>query len=371
MISMDRKHDAKKQNKRKSYLDFIKIIAILLVIFNHTGESGFIHFISATESIYYWPWLFASIACKIAVPLFFMASGAVLLGRDESLSFLYTHRILRFSIVLVFFTTFQYLLKSETIGFDVSFKEILNQILSGKETLTRNTHPVAYWYLYAYLSMLMFLPFLRTLSHSLKNSLYWYLIILSVIFTGLLPITVCFLNQGRYAPVDILGYTSFLSWWILYPLLGYFLDTKLQIQWWTYKKIIIFFLLSLACISLTLWITRYHLLEQPATSEGGVQTFHTALILIPSCFFFVAAKKLFDDIFLHDFIIKSLVWFGGLSFSVMLLENCSRKIIRDQLDKWQMQNGIIYCTILVLGAYLIAAVLGTILKFIPGIKKLL
>lgn len=356
---------------RKVYLDAIRIIAILLVIFNHTGESGFVRFVFLDSFLSSFLWLFASIACKVAVPLFFMASGAVLLGREEDLTTLYKRRIFRFLAVLVLFTILQYMIKSGVYGWGLSFGEVFSQILAGQGTIARNTHPVSYWYLYAYLAMLVFLPFLRAIARSLKTAYYWYLIILSLAFNGVLPVSLCFLNQGKYVPADILNYTSFLSWWVCYPLLGYFFDQKLPMQWWSRKKLFLGLMVSFACLLLTVIVTKYHLLNQPSTSEGEVQAFHTSLIMIPACFIFIMAQKFFDDLDDNTFVFKMLVWFGGLSFSVMLMENFSRKILRDQLEKWQIPDGVLYCLLLVMGAYFLAGLVGAIMKLIPGFRKLL
>lgn len=42
-----------KTQSRKTYIDFLKIIAIYMVLFNHTGEAGFVLFtISQTSKLY-------------------------------------------------------------------------------------------------------------------------------------------------------------------------------------------------------------------------------------------------------------------------------------------------------------------------------
>ena len=61
--------------KRLLSLDFMRIFAILLVIFNHTDNRGFYRFLTDDPGTFlYWFNLFFSILCKAAVPLFFMIS---------------------------------------------------------------------------------------------------------------------------------------------------------------------------------------------------------------------------------------------------------------------------------------------------------
>ena len=58
------------QDRNIIHIELIRIIAIILVMFNHTNTKGFTHFSVAQESIFYPFYLFFSIADKIAVPLF-------------------------------------------------------------------------------------------------------------------------------------------------------------------------------------------------------------------------------------------------------------------------------------------------------------
>lgn len=57
-------------SKRKVYIDFIKIAAIYLVLYNHTGEYGFVLFTERQTSPFFWFYLFVSIFVKMGVPLF-------------------------------------------------------------------------------------------------------------------------------------------------------------------------------------------------------------------------------------------------------------------------------------------------------------
>lgn len=75
--------------EKKLHLEFLRIIAIMLVIFNHTGEKGFLLYTIARDSVLYEFYLFSSIACKVAVPLFWMISGALLINKEESISVIY------------------------------------------------------------------------------------------------------------------------------------------------------------------------------------------------------------------------------------------------------------------------------------------
>ena len=44
---------AKNSYKRKTYIDFLRLIAIYMVLFNHTGMRGFILYTVAKNSVLY------------------------------------------------------------------------------------------------------------------------------------------------------------------------------------------------------------------------------------------------------------------------------------------------------------------------------
>ena len=67
------------ERQRIIYLDILKILAIILVIFNHS------HWSIANEGTF-WNFMqhFLYGVCKCAVPIFIMATGAVILKRETN-----------------------------------------------------------------------------------------------------------------------------------------------------------------------------------------------------------------------------------------------------------------------------------------------
>ena len=68
---------------RKTYIDAVKILAIFLVLFNHTGTKGYVLFLISRNSNYYWLYMVSIVLIKINIPLFLMASGALLLKKRK------------------------------------------------------------------------------------------------------------------------------------------------------------------------------------------------------------------------------------------------------------------------------------------------
>ena len=82
-------------------LDFIKIIAIIFVLYNHLYCYSFIFSYDLSElNILHYVLLIPSLLCKCGSALFFMVSGVVLLGKNETYTKIISHRVSRILIVM-------------------------------------------------------------------------------------------------------------------------------------------------------------------------------------------------------------------------------------------------------------------------------
>ena len=95
--------------KRVVYLDALKTLAILFVLYNHTKIYGYDLYTVTDSRLDYWLSIACDVLCKTGVPLFLMASGALLLEKEESLPELFRKRILRYGITFAVFVFFQYI----------------------------------------------------------------------------------------------------------------------------------------------------------------------------------------------------------------------------------------------------------------------
>ncbi len=104
VLTILKKHVSEKKDK-KIHLEILRIIACFFVIFIHTGKTGYVLFIEREiGSLEFWIYEFISVFSNFAVPIFFMISGAIMLGREEeSLKKLWKNRILKIFIALVVF----------------------------------------------------------------------------------------------------------------------------------------------------------------------------------------------------------------------------------------------------------------------------
>ena len=83
---------------RRPGFDLARVAACLAVVMIHTVML-FWDFNPEVPTWAVYNWL--SLAVRFGVPLFFMLSGALLLGREESWRKLLTHRVRRFALILL------------------------------------------------------------------------------------------------------------------------------------------------------------------------------------------------------------------------------------------------------------------------------
>lgn len=167
--------------ERWTYIDIIKIISCFLVIVNHTISKVFIPLsISPTWalSIVYF---FIS---KIAVPLFLMSSGILLLSRECTFQAA-TKRAFRIIIALFIFSLLYYLLAQDK---PISVFAFARDVIAGPQTN-------AFWYLYVYLAFLLLLPFIKKFVDALNKKQFIEFFMIVVIIQGGLPLL------NHYVPV--------------------------------------------------------------------------------------------------------------------------------------------------------------------------
>lgn len=201
--------------QRKIYLDVLRILAIFLVLFTHTGLNGNKLYTITPKGILQILYTMFDCFRTINNPLLFMISGALLLGKEEDVITLWKKRVLRFLICLLVFSYIQaiwnHYQSSAIYEFNAweTFKTLLNSPIR-----------LQYWYLYSYISFLVMLPFLRNIARQMDDRQFYYLLILSIVTLDFFPIISLKIGITR------INFTIFLnSFTTLYPLLGYYLDS--------------------------------------------------------------------------------------------------------------------------------------------------
>lgn len=181
----------KTSTDRAIHIDVLRIFACLMVIFNHSNDRGFYRY--AIDDIHSVAWIwdtFFSAMCKVGVPIFFMISGANLLGKIEDIkkTFFRTRRI---ALCLVFWSMVYFYLDSLSAGAEFSFYEAVKSMISGSYWHL--------WYVYSYIALLITVPLLRKLCQNIDRAEFYLVMAIGVVMLILMPIVEIFSLQ--YVPV--------------------------------------------------------------------------------------------------------------------------------------------------------------------------
>ena len=348
--------------ERKLYLDLLRIIAILFVIYNHTSEKGYYLYAFDCSMPFKIIYMSTGALIAVAVPIFFMISGSLLIPKEESLKDLYLKRVLRMVIVLAVFSVIQY-------AFNVIVnKEELSIQFFFKNTLTDNIIP-AYWYLYAYIAYLICLPFLRKLAKNMSNAEFKYLFILFVIIEGVFSLVLYVLYQGGYNSFFVIPFFNRI---VIYPLLGYYMEHRIEESRYNVKGMLKWILLMIIVIALIVAMSIYRNLPYEEFTIYDKGLFTTGFTIILDVGVFYIAKMIFKQRKANKGVSFILTALGSTVFGVYLTENIIRNytvVVYDYLASvvGRFIAAWIWCTLV----FLIGAVIIYIIKLIPGVKKIL
>lgn len=364
------------EQRNKIYLDILRLIAIYCVVLNHTCGSFFLPAEQNGEVLYWWM-LVQNQVVKMAVPLFLMATGALLLNKEESLSRLLEHRVLRFLGIILFIGLLQYVLYlcrgRETSGvWDICY--MFHKDLGAYNDFW------ASWFLCAYLGILLLLPFLRMLARAMTRQLLFYMLGVQVAFCCVLP--VCGLLMGEY-----IGHSQFSYWLPFHPqtgtlpfsagycafyvLVGYFLEHRVSAGAWQkyrYPAAI----LAVLCLSAGAAGMELGRIFRGESIIDQASVFLSAFLPIPCMVVYMSLKSACEQTEFKPMTRRVIATLGGAVLSVMLFENlfrvgCVEYCIMLQEHVGKHAAGIIYAGA-ICGAALPA---GLVLKKLPVFRRIL
>lgn len=352
--------------KRILYIDILRILACLAVIFNHTSERGF--FLFATRewgsAQFYFDLLF-SIGCKFAVPVFLAISGALILEKEIQLNLLWKKKIFKTSMLLIVFSLLSYLSNTLLTGNDGSIKHFVLQIYEDKVNYS-------YWYLYAYIAFLISAPMLSAMLRNLKNPYILYALLIAFLFRSLIPAMELFFLKASYRVSDNLNVTWMMSDIVLYPAMGYFLHHRLSCR--SAKKVLP---LLWGIAAAGMWITcvltyrEFYTLWTPY-----IQIHHEVFACVYAAAVFLTVRVLADPIQISNRTGRILASVGQSTLGVYLLHSIFIDIppfgdglwnLVNLLPLSQMINGWIYT----FAVFAICTLITMLLRKIPGFKWLL
>ena len=336
---------------KKVYIEMIRIIAVVCIIFNHTDGTQYYR---ATSNIVTWLYsMTGTILCRMGVPLFFMISGALLLEKKESVKQLFRKRIGRIVVVLLGVSLFYYSMDIVRYGMEkASIADFVEKFLTNgiRESL---------WFLYAYLGMLMILPFFQKMILNIDGALIKYLLLLKVVYDiGMLSIQI-FFQVHIYLDLGFVGDN------ICYMILGWYLDKdpdhifeKLK----TWKTLL--FLVASIVINIVIMYVIFRL-----KGQYDVLGFDLLTVIMVPCFWLLV-KKVTDNISQDGRTGRTILNIGSCVFGIYLLDNfCRWQWLSLYLKLCEKTVGVVACSAYVGVVFLTGLLYSRILRRLPIVKK--
>ncbi|MCO6542556.1 MAG: acyltransferase [Lactobacillus sp.] len=161
-----------KEQKRYVFLDFIRIVSMLLVVLAHCFVDSNLqpHNIMAHTVVYF---------TDLAVPLFFMISGALILNSSKTydLKYLFWNRLRRIVVPFILWQIIASVV-SQLYNRDFTWRHLLHTIIYMYHV------PVspAFWFIYTLVAFYLVSPFLKAALDHLNTQTILYLLCLWYIF---------------------------------------------------------------------------------------------------------------------------------------------------------------------------------------------
>lgn len=344
--------------KKRISLEIIRIIAICMVIFNHTGENGFEMFRTAYGTSLWYFVILLDIVSKAGVPLFFMISGVLLLDKEETLKELFIKRILRYGVIILLFSFIYYVrlyIHHPEYGFSIKF--FFTYIYS-------TPFIIPYWFLYSYLSFLLILPVLRAVVKSLKENEYLWILGFSVLL-WMSPVWENFFNLE---PINISNGLN--ASFVVFPILGYGIANVISDKYYNYMSRTILFVVFILNWLCSVYMNIVEFKGTGELSGSNLDRFAG----IPTIVIFYFIIYCFDKkiIKIPERMERVISIVGGGVLCTYLFEDMLRSDVF--LELFGIVSGniarLLMCIPYTVCIIICGVIISTILKKIPGINKL-
>ncbi|MEE0956030.1 MAG: acyltransferase family protein [Eubacterium sp.] len=287
-------------------MDILRVIAIIMVLFNHRYTYWGPEQNIAPGSLKIFLALGLSCICKCGPPLFFMVSGTLLLGREESFGRVLRHRVLRIIIVMLICSVY-------LSRYSLNARTILQNFLSEEN-----------WYFYSYIGYLLMLPFLRKIAlHASEKDMYLYLILVTAFYTFSGIFTVFSIKQAFTGTVEMLYTSGWASscWAVIFSISGFFLNSLAKKNADSITKDPLMWLLFLG--SVVMVILNILLVVNSAAAGNGdfAEQLRQRAIYLPSCaLYYFFSRKDYQGCFSRQRLNRFVTELSSASFGVFIIE---------------------------------------------------
>lgn len=340
-------------SKRDYSLDFLRVIACILVIVIHVANIYCRAYASIDDINYIGAVIFNAIA-RISVPIFFMISGALLIKNSEFDMKKYFKRIWRLLFALIIWNIFYYLFNFYYLG---TSSNLFDTFIESFFVPTKRH----LWFIYAIIGIYIALPFVQKMCHNLSEKEENLFMGLYLFFVGFVYVFRKEFNQTIDNPIPIIQATYYLGYFVI----GHILykrvsDNKIDKKW---NKYLI--LLPIVCLTITILYT--------LKLSGESHSFDNTYLAYRSIFYILSSVSIFllfvmyKEKFKYSKLIASI---SNLSFGIYLIHPVFQNIITENIAITQ-QLTYIYIPVYTLIIFLCAYFSAWIISKIPYLNKIL
>lgn len=337
------------EKKRIIYIDAIRVVAMMLVVLAHSCASR----LAIRDGSLNWDISNTLVTItEIAVPLFFMISGATILNSQKTtdVAYLFRHRLVRVLVPFIIWSVIS-AYGSRKIDGVFTYHDFFQSVLS----IYHQPVLLAYWFIYPLVSLYLFSPLLKALVDNLDEKLMNYLLILWMIISMFLPALVAGLpkNLSSYFDGYSVGKVVFSS------SLGYFiLGYKLTQAKPKKEGSLMLLVIAVILMAINVWIGFLSL-------KSGWQLLSViSVVNVPviSGLIFLVLKS-FEGRY-HRWFIRLVEIIAPLTYGVYLVHGLSINVV-------QKMAGVNHYVTTFFFATLISLAIIFILSKIPVIKKIM
>lgn len=337
---------------RTLYLDILKIIACFLVVVNHAGI-GLLSYAGYTKGTTLFYSTCFSI-CKIAVPIFIMITGSLLLKKEETYKSI-IKRIFRIVVPIICVSIYYYFIDQGHVGTDI--KNFITAII--QEPLN-----MSLWYLYMLIGLYIMTPFIKKMIKNFDKKDFILFSILTLIIPGAIRLlkTILKIQTSGFFEYAIIPES------IGYYVTGYFISTQILNK--RIKNIaIISFLISTICFILRMYI--------PFLMKGeldySLDDAYSFITIVMAISIFIVSKYYVEKIKYNKYLFKVIEELSKITFGIYLIH----PIFISKIQNSNIIQGIFginaYIGVIALeiSTFVFCGIITFILRKIPIVKKFL
>jgi len=346
-----------KLSNRIVWIDLIKVIAIFSVILLHSAASIVTQMPKIDMNIWHIGNIYDSMS-RMAVPLFFMVTGALLLQqKDESLRLFFSKRFTKVIIPLIGWSVIYILFRKYILHQDIN---ILHHIL--ESFYQRQFFHL--WFLYTIIGLYLFIPIFKVFVQNSSQILQLYFIGLWITTVSIIPLI------NKFTPIHIPNYLPMLSGYVGFLLLG-FLLYHFKIT----KKIFIISLIILIISTLTTILGTYFLSIHANKFQGFFYNNFTLTTVMQSISSFIILKYIGTRLVYRPKKLQPIIMqISFASFGIYLIHPIFLHIIKHNyihLNQLHALNAIYMVPLLTSLVFFLSFISIYIMQKIPFIKKII